>query len=84
MFICVNTSIDYPTKQFIHDICQALCTIEMKTVVSKVFYKNVLITHTRGFQPFDAVQYLSQATKMCGKYKERVCKETPCRMKDYH
>ena len=49
MFICVNTSIDYPTKQFIHDICQALCTIEMKTVVSKVFYKKVLITHTRGF-----------------------------------
>ena len=60
MFICVNTSIDYPTKQFIHDICQALCTIEMKTVVSKVFYKKVLITHTRGFQPFHAIHYLSQ------------------------
>ena len=60
MFICVNTSIDYPTKQFIHDICQALCTIEMKTVVSKVFYKKVLITHTRGFEPFHAIHYLSQ------------------------
>ena len=34
MFISVNTSIDYPTKQFIHDISQALCTIEMKIVVS--------------------------------------------------
>lgn len=55
MFISVNTSIDYPTKQFIHDISQALCTIEMKIVV-KVFYKKVSTTHTRVTGPLKCAE----------------------------